>query len=362
MRRGRPVPHFVLSPSERTTLEQYARRPTTAQALALRARIVLRCATGATHTDIAADLGVTKQTVGKWRTRFAATRIAGLLDSPRPGAPRKITDAQIERAIATTLESTPRDATHWSTRDLAKHEGLSQSTVARMWKAFALQPHRMETFKLSKDPLFIDKVRDIVGLYLHPPDRALVLCVDEKSQIQALDRTAPLLPMRPGLPARRTHDYVRHGTTSLFAALDVKAGTVIGACHARHRAQEFRQFLQRIEAAVPSDLDVHLILDNYATHKTPAIHRWLLRHPRFHLHFTPTSASWLNLVERWFVELTRKQIKRGTHRSTKALRDAITGYIALNNDAPKPFVWSKTADQILDSVARFCTRISESRH
>lgn len=359
MRLGRPVPRFVLSPSERITLEQYARRPTTAQGIALRARIVLRCATGATHTAIAADLGVTIQTVGKWRTRFVALRLAGLLDEPRPGAPRKITDAQIEHAIATTLESTPRDATHWSTRDLAKQEGLSQSTVARIWKAFALQPHRTETFKLSKDPLFIDKVRDIVGLYLHPPDRALVLCVDEKSQIQALDRTAPLLPMRPGLPARRTHDYVRHGTTSLFAALDVKAGTVIGA---RHRAQEFRQFLTRIEAAVPPDLEVHLILDNYATHKTPAIHRWLLRHPRFHLHFTPTSASWLNLVERWFVELTRKQIKRGTHRSTKALRDAITAYIDLGNDAPKPFVWSKTADEILDSVARFCTRISESRH
>ncbi len=362
MRPGRPVPRFVLSPSERTTLDQYARRPTTAQALALRARIVLRCATGATHTTIAADLGVTIQTVGKWRKRFVATRIAGLLDEPRPGAPRKITDAQIERAIATTLESTPRDATHWSTRELAKHEGLSQSTVTRIWKAFALQPHRMETFKLSKDPLFIDKVRDIVGLYLHPPNRALVLCVDEKSQIQALDRTAPLLPMRPGLPARRTHDYVRHGTTTLFAALDVKAGTVIGACQARHRAQEFRQFLNRIEAAVPSDLDVHLILDNYATHKTPAIHRWLLRHPRFHLHFTPNSPSWLNLVERWFVELTRKQIKRGTHRSTQALRDAITAYIDLGNEAPRPFVWSKSADEILDSVARFCTRISDSRH
>jgi transposase len=362
MRRGRPVPRFVLSPAERTTLEQYTRRPTTAQGLALRARIILRCATGETHTAIAADLDVTKQTVGKWRKRFVDRRMAGLLDEPRPGTPRTITDARIERAIATTLESTPRDATHWSTRGLAQHEGLSQSTVARIWKAFALQPHRIETFKLSKDPLFIDKVRDIVGLYLHPPDRALVLCVDEKSQIQALDRTAPLLPLRPGLPARRTHDYVRHGTTSLFAALDVQAGTVLGACHARHRAQEFRQFLTRIDAAAPADLDLHLILDNYATHKTPAIHRWLLRHPRFHLHFTPTSASWLNLVERWFVELTRKQIKRGTHRSTQALREAITGYIERTNEAPRPFVWSKTADQILESVARFCTRISESQH
>ena len=255
MRLGRPVPRFVLSPSERITLEQYARRPTTAQGLALRARIVLRCATGATHTAIAADLGVTIQTVGKWRRRFVASRLAGLLDEPRPGAPRKITDAQIERAIATTLESTPRDATHWSTRDLAKQEGLSQSTVARIWKAFALQPHRTETFKLSKDPLFIDKVRDIVGLYLHPPDRALVLCVDEKSQIQALDRTAPLLPMRPGLPARRTHDYVRHGTTSLFAALDVKTGTVIGACHARPRQLRDAQDARHPPlAAAPSPL------------------------------------------------------------------------------------------------------------
>ena len=362
MRRGRPVPRIVLSPTERLTLEQYARRPTTAQALALRARIVLQCATGATHTAIADDLDVTKQTIGKWRQRFAERRVAGLLDAPRPGAPRKISDAQIERAIATTLESTPHDATHWSTRSLAEREGLSQSAVARMWKAFALQPHRLDTFKLSKDPLFIDKVRDIVGLYLHPPARALGLCVDEKSQIQALDRTAPLLPMRPGLPARRTHDYVRHGTTSLFAALDVKAGTVLGTCHARHRAQEFRQFLDHIDAATPAALDLHLILDNYATHKTPAIHRWLLRHPRVHLHFTPTSASWLNLVEPWFAELSRKQIKRGSHRSTKALRDAIMSYIALGNERPRPFIWSKTADEILESVARFSTRISESRH
>jgi transposase len=330
--------------------------------LALRARIVLQCATGALHGVIAEDLDVTIQTVGKWRRRFADARVPGLLDEPRPGAPRKVTDADVERVLTATLESTPRDATHWSTRTLAAQERLSQSAVARIWKAFALQPHRLDTFKLSKDPLFIEKVRDIVGLYLHPPDRALVLCVDEKSQIQALDRTAPLLPMRPGLPARRTHDYVRHGTTSLFAALDVKAGTVIGACHARHRAQEFRQFLDRIDAAVPTHFDVHLILDNYATHKTRRIHRWLLRHPRYHLHFTPTSASWLNLVERWFVELTRKQLKRGSHRSTKALRDAIMSYIALGNETPQPFVWTKTADQILESVARFCTRTSESRH
>jgi transposase len=362
MRLGRPVTRIVLSPSERETLERYTRRATTAQALALRARIVLRCAAGETHTAIAADLHVTKQTVGKWRRRFVDARVPGLLDEPRPGAPRKISDAAIERVLTTTLESTPRDATHWSTRSLAKQVGLTQTTIARIWKAFALQPHRTETFKLSKDPLFIEKVRDIVGLYLHPPDRALVLCVDEKSQIQALDRTAPLLPMRPGQPERRTHDYVRHGTTSLFAALDVKAGTVIGHCHARHRAIEFRKFLDRIDADVPPDLDVHLILDNYATHKTPRVRRWFARHPRYHLHFTPTSASWLNLVERWFVEITRKPIRRATHRSTQSLREAIRDYIEISHTTPRPFVWTKTADEILESVARFCTRISESRH
>jgi len=362
MRRGRPVTRIVLSPSERETLERYTRRATTAQALALRARIILRCAAGETHTSIAGTLHVSKATVGKWRRRFVEARVAGLLDEPRPGAPRRLSDAAIEEVLVQTLESTPRDATHWSTRSLAKHVGLTQTAVARIWKAFALQPHRTDTFKLSKDPLFIEKVRDIVGLYLHPPDRALVLCVDEKSQIQALDRTAPLLPMRPGQPERRTHDYVRHGTTSLFAALDVKAGTVIGHCHARHRAIEFRKFLDRIDAAVPPDLDVHLILDNYATHKTPLVRRWFARHPRYHLHFTPTSASWLNLVERWFVEITRKQIRRGTHRSTRSLREAIRQYIELSNATPRPFVWTKTADEILESVARFCKRISESRH
>jgi transposase len=362
MRRGRPVVRIVLSPSERDALERYTRRATTAQALALRARIILRCAGGDRHTVIAKDLHVSQQMVSKWRHRFLAGRVPGLLDEPRPGVPRRLSDAAIEQVLVQTLEATPRDATHWSTRSLAKHLGLSQSAVSRIWRAFALQPHRTETFKLSKDPLFIDKVRDIVGLYLHPPDRALVLCVDEKSQIQALDRTAPLLPMRPGQPERRTHDYVRHGTTTLFAALDVRAGTVIGACHARHRALEFRKFLDQIEAAVPADLNVHLILDNYATHKTPPIRRWFVRHPRYHLHFTPTSASWLNLVERWFVELTRKQIKRGAHRSTAALRAAIEQYIDMSNATPQPFVWTKTADEILENVARFCQRISDSRH
>lgn len=362
MRLGRPVPLIVLTTDERETLERWARRPTTAQAIALRARLVLRCAAGESATAIAQDVHVTKQTVGKWRARFVARRLDGLLDEPRPGVPRKITDAQVERVLTATLESTPRDATHWSTRSLAQHCDMSQTAIARIWKAFALQPHRVETFKLSKDPLFIDKVRDIVGLYLHPPARALLLSVDEKSQIQALDRTAPLLPIRPGQAERRTHDYVRHGTTSLFAALDVATGRVIGECHRRHRSREFVRFLETIDHTVPADLDIHLILDNYGTHKTAQVRRWFARHPRFHVHFTPTSASWLNLVERWFATLSEKQIKRGAHRSTRALETAIREYLAISNEAPKPFVWHKTADEILASVARFCQRISNSGH
>jgi transposase len=362
MRLGRPVPPIVLTTEERETLERWARRPTTAQALALRARLVLRCAAGETATAIARDVHVTKQTVGKWRGRFIARRLDGLLDEPRPGVPRKITDAHVERVLTATLESTPRDATHWSTRSLAQHCEMSQTAIARIWKAFALQPHRVDTFKLSKDPLFIDKVRDIVGLYLDPPARALLLSVDEKSQIQALDRTAPLLPMRPGQAERRTHDYVRHGTTSLFAALDVATGRVIGECHRRHRSREFLRFLDTIDHTVPTDLDIHLILDNYGTHKTAPVRRWFARHSRFHVHFTPTSASWLNLVERWFATLTQKQIKRGAHRSTRALETAIREYLTISNEAPKPFVWHKTADQILASVARYCQRISNSGH
>jgi transposase len=362
MRRGRPVTPVVLTADEREILERWRRRPKTAHALAQRAEIVLRCAAGDTHTRIARHLRRTQQTVGKWRARFVGRRVDGLLDEPRPGAPRTVTDADVERVLTRTLEGTPPDATHWSVRSMATACGLSRSTIHRIWRAFALQPHRTETFKLSKDPLFIEKVRDIVGLYLNPPDRALVLCVDEKSQIQALDRTQPLLPLRPGQVERRTHDYVRHGTTTLFAALDAKAGTVIGDLHRRHRAIEFRRFLDRIDHAVPADLDVHLILDNYGTHKTPRIHRWLAKRPRFHLHFTPTGASWLNLVERWFAGLTEKQIKRGAHRSTQALEAAIRSYIAHGNAAPKPFVWSKTADQILATLAKFCHRISGTGH
>jgi transposase len=362
MRTGRPIPPLTITGEERETLERWARRPTTAQAVAQRARLILSCASGRPNTRVAHDLHLTKQTVGKWRTRFLAKRLDGLLDEPRPGAPRTVTDAEVERVLTRTLETKPVDATHWSIRSMAQACGLSRSTVNRIWRAFALQPHRSETFKLSKDPLFIEKVRDIVGLYLNPPARALVLCVDEKSQIQALDRTQPLLPLRPGQAERRTHDYVRHGTRSLFAALDAKSGRIIGQLHRRHRAIEFRKFLDTIDAAVPGPLDLHLILDNSSTHKTPSIHRWLARRPRFHLHFTPTSSSWLNLVERWFGMLTDKQLRRGTHRTTHALEAAISAYIALSNAAPKPFVWTKTADEILASVARFCHRISGSGH
>ena len=319
------------------------------------------CASGLSNKAVAARERVTAQTVGKWRRRFLGRGVDGLLDEPRPGVPRKIDDAKVESIIVQTLESQPRGATQWSTRSMARHSGISTSSVGRIWRAFGLQPHRTEAFKLSKDPLFVEKVRDIVGLYLDPPDRALVLCADEKSQIQALDRTQPLLPMRPGQAERRTHDYVRHGTTSLFAALDVKTGTVIGRCHRRHRAVEFRKFLDAIDEAVPPELDIHLILDNYATHKTPLIRRWLSKRPRFHLHFTPTGASWINLVERWFATLTEKQIRRGVHRSTRALEAAIIEYITVTNEQPRPFRWTKTADEILASVERFCRRISDSR-
>ena len=359
---GRALPPLAISPEEQEALNRWIRRPKTAQALALRARIVFACETGEPDTAVARQLGLDRATVGKWRRRFLKRRLDGLLDEPRPGAPRTITDADVERVITLTLEEQPEDATHWSTRSMARRTGMSQSAISRIWRAFALQPHRSETFKLSKDPLFIEKVRDIVGLYLHPPERAMVLCVDEKSQIQALDRTAPLLPMRPGQVERRTHDYVRHGTTSLFAALDAKTGEVLASCKARHRSIEFRKFLDQIEASVPADLDVHLILDNSSTHKTPLIQRWLAKRPRFQLHFTPTSASWLNQVERWFAALTEKQLRRGVHRSTRELEEAIYAYVETTNNNPKPFIWTKTADDILDSIARFCRRTSNSGH
>lgn len=362
MRIGRPIPPLTLTIEERETLEHWVRRTKTGQALAQRCRVIVGCAAGKSNAVVAAEMGLCPQTVGKWRTRFLEQRLDGLLDEPRPGAPRKITDADVERAVTMTLETMPADATHWSTRSLARRVGLSQSAVSRIWRAFALQPHRTESFKLSTDPLFIEKVRDIVGLYMNPPDRALILCVDEKSQIQALDRMQPLLPMRPGQVERRTHDYSRHGTTSLFAALNVKTGQVLGACQRRHRSVEFRKFLDQVDAVTPPDMDVHIVMDNYATHKTSLVRNWLACHPRYHVHFTPTGSSWLNLVERWFAALTEKQLRRGVHRSTRELEAAIHRYLESTNDNPKPFVWTKTADQILASVARFCQRISDSGH
>ena len=362
MRTGRPMTPLVLTDDERMTLQQWTRRSKTSQALALRARIVLGCGESKTNSAVAEELRITKQTVGKWRNRFLEHRLDGLLDEPRPGTPRKVSDADVERILTLTLETTPQDATHWSTRSMAAKSGLSRSTVHRVWRAFGLQPHRTETFKLSSDPLFIEKVRDIVGLYLNPPDRAMVLCVDEKSQIQALDRTRPLLPMRPGQVERRTHDYLRHGTTTLFAALDTRTGKVIGKCQQRHRSVEFRKFLDTVDAAVPAGLNVHLIMDNYGTHKTALIRNWLAKRPRFVAHFTPTSTSWLNQVERWFAQLTEKQLRRGVHTSTKALEEAIYHYLDVTNQNPKPFVWVKTADDILANITRFCTLTSETGH
>lgn len=351
---GRQMAALVLSDEERAELTSLAARRNTAQALALRARIVLRCATGAENQQVAADLRIDKTTVGKWRRRFIEQRMEGLRDEPRSGAPRTVDDARIEAVIVRTLESLPPDATHWSSRGMARASGLSVSTVQRIWRAFGLQPHRLETFKLSTDPDFVAKVRDVVGLYVSPPAHAIVLCVDEKSQIQALDRSQPLLPMRPGQPARRSHDDKRHGTTSLFAALDIATGRVIGKCYRRHRAVEFRKFLDEIEAAVPADLDVHLVIDNYATHKAPTVRNWLNRRPRWHVHLTPTSSSWLNQVERFFALLSERQIRRGIHRSVAALKSAITSFIEQHNANPKPFRWTKSADDILASIERFC--------
>ena len=360
-----PIPRaaaVVLSAEERAQLEAWARRPKSAQALASRSRIVLAAAEGGSNVEVAQRLRVSRGTVAKWRSRFVVDRLEGLLDEPRPGRPRTITDEQVEAVVTRTLESSPKDATHWSTRSMAKEVGLNQTAVSRIWRAFGLQPHRQESWKLSKDPQFVDKVKDVVGLYLNPPERAVVLCVDEKSQIQALDRTAPILPMMPGVPQRASHDYKRHGTSSLYAALEITTGKVIGQLHSRHRAVEFKKFLVTIDREVPADLAVHLVLDNASTHKTPSIQRWLAAHPRFVLHFTPTSSSWLNLVERWFSELTTKQLRRGTHRSVRALNADIRAWIDTWNSDPRPYVWTKTSEQILDSIARYCSRINASRH
>ena len=360
--RGRPVAAVVLTDDERETLVRWSRRAKSAQFLALRCRIVLGCAEGKSNQQVAAEVGVWPQTVGKWRRRFLESGLDGLSDEPRPGAPRTISDEQVEEVVVATLERTPANATHWSRAAMAAESGLSRSTVGRIWKTFGLKPHQTETFKLSTDPQFIDKVRDIVGLYLDPPEKALVLCVDEKSQIQALDRSAPVLPMMPGMPERRTHDYLRHGVTTLFAALDVATGQVIGSIHRRHRAAEFKKFLTTLDKQVPADLQVHLICDNYSTHKTPAIRTWLDAHPRFHMHFTPTYSSWLNQVERWFGLLTDTQLRRGVHKNLQALERDIRAWIAQWNENPKPFMWTKTADEILQRLAAYLDRIPGAGH
>jgi transposase len=353
---GRPKAALELTDEERQQLMGYVRRGKVSQQLALRARIVLRCADGCLNRLVADELGISEATVCKWRGRFVKARVAGLSDAPRTGAPRRVGDERIEEIVRMTLERKPENATHWSTRGLAKKLGLSQSTVSRVWRAFQLKPHRVETYSLSKDPAFVEKVRDIVGLYMNPPDNALVLCVDEKSQIQALERTQPVLPMMPGVTERQTHGYFRHGTTTLFAALDARTGQVLGSCYRRHRTQEFVKFLTTIDNNVPKNLDVHLILDNYATHKAPPVKRWLELHPRFNVHFTPTYSSWMNLVERWFGLLSERKIKRSSHRSTVALEKDIKAYIAANNDELKPFIWTKSADEIFASIGRYCLR------
>lgn len=357
---GRPTAAVVLNPSEREYLERQVRRHRVARSLSERCRIILSCADGLQSKVVASQLGVHEHTVGKWRRRFLSHRIDGLLDEARPGRPRTIGDDQVAAVIERTLRTTPADATHWSIRSMAAEAGFSHTTIRRMWNAFGLQPHRSQTFKLSSDPLFVDKVREIVGLYLSPPTRAIVLSVDEKSQIQALDREQPVLPMMPGIPERRTHSYVRHGTTSLFAALDIASGFVIGKCYKRHRATEFLDFLRQVDRAVPDGLDVHIVMDNYATHKTAKVRAWLARRPHYHVHFTPTSASWINQVERWFAELTRKQLQRGVHRSIAQLEADIRSFIDRHNDNPKPFKWTKSADEILACVKRFCQKTDQT--
>jgi transposase len=360
--RGRPRVELVLSDEERMTLQRWSRRAKSAQALAMRCRIVLACADGLSNVEVAERVAVNRMTVGKWRSRFLQHRLEGLLDEERPGRPPSIALDRVEDVVVTTLEQTPRNATHWSRTSMAERSGLSKSTIGRIWRDFGLKPHRAETFKLSTDPLFVEKVVDVIGLYHNPPERAVVLCVDEKSQVQALDRSQPVLPMMPGMPERRTHDYVRNGITSLFAAFNIADGTVISELHRQHRAIEFKKFLAAIDKTVPAELDVHLICDNYGTHKTPAVRAWLARHPRFHLHFTPTGSSWINQVERWFGFLTDQKIRRGAHKSVQALEADIRAWITDWNSNPRPFIWTKTAEEILESLARFCQRISGAAH
>jgi transposase len=359
---GRPTKPLNLAPEERQKLAMLARRQKSSQAIAMRARIVLGCADGVSNAAVAKRLHITGATVCKWRERFRVSRLEGLLDEPRPGAPRSITDEQVEEVVTKTLESMPENSTHWSSRLMAKQTGLSQTAIVRIWRAFGLQPHRVESFKFSKDPQFVEKVRDIVGLYIAPPDHAIVLCVDEKSQVQALNRTQPILPLAPGVPARQSHDYERHGVTSLFAALDVASGVTISNCYRRHRHQEFLRFLKEIDANLPAGFDVHLVMDNYGTHKVSKVQSWLARHPRYHVHFTPTSGSWLNLVERLFAEVTERCVRRGSHTAVRALEKAMLEYLDRRNRAPKPFTWTADADLILGKVERLCKRISDSGH
>jgi transposase len=359
-RRGRPTVEIILSAEERKTLQRWARRHSSSQALALRSKIILACAAGdRTHAEIAADLGCNPVTVGKWRHRFAADRLDGLVDAPRPGAERTIGDDVIEAVVVETLETAPPDATHWSTRVLAAKHGISHTTVREIWRAFGLKPWREDSFKVSPDPDLIEKVRDLVGLYMNPPVNAAVFAVDEKPQIQALNRTAPTLPMLPTTPARATHDYERNGTCDLFAALEIATGKVITDIRARHTSADFVAFLNKVNRNVPAELDVHVILDNLSAHKTPTVQKWLLRHRRFHLHFTPTYGSWMNLVERWFAALTTKKLQRSAHRSVKELAADITAWADTWNENPTPFVWHKTADQILERLAAYCAAINQ---
>ncbi len=359
-RRGRPTSRPVATEEQRAELEAWSRRRTLGHQLVRRTQIILACLDGKTDLAVASELGVNPSTVSKWRRRFAEAGVPGLLDAPRSGGPRTIGDEQVAELVRMTIETTPRGATHWSTRSLAKKLGLSHSTVGRVWRAFRLKPHRTEGFTFSNDPMFVEKVRDVVGLYMSPPDNAVVLCVDEKSQIQALERTQLVLPMMPGVSQRRTPGYLRHGTTTLFAALDLITGKVLGKCYRLHRAKEFIAFLNRIDAAVPQELDVHIVMDNYATHRTPKVRAWFKKRPRFHAHFTPTYSSWLNLVERWFAELTERQLRRSSHRSTLALERDIRDFIQAHNDDPKPYIWTKSADQILASVARYAARVHDA--
>lgn len=361
--RGRPTVEINLSSDERTTLERWARRHSSSQALAMRCRIVLACADPErSRTEIAESVGCNPATVTKWRQRFAVDRLDGLMDAPRPGAARKISDETVEAVVVDTLETTPPDATHWSTRGLADRHGISHTTVGEIWRAFGLKPWRQDSFKVSPDPDLVEKVRDIVGLYLNPPVAAAVFAVDEKPQIQALNRTAPTLPMLPTTPERATHDYQRNGTIDLFAALDLATGTVITDLRRTHTSADFVAFLNKVNRNVPAELDVHIVLDNLSAHKAPLVHRWLLRHRRFHLHFTPTYGSWMNLVERWFSALTTKKLQRSAHRSVKELADDINAWVDTWNDNPQPFVWTKTADQILDRLAGYCAAVTATEY